>query len=1100
MSTFTFMRLFALLYTFVSIRSIAAAPVAPTVETRHSLSKRPSTFVASAPHFTIYNDKWLTLPSAEELTGYNVFALSFWLLSGPADQAINWAQLTSDQKSSIKSAYNAAGISLIVSAFGSTDEPTTSGADPTATAQSLASWVIAQGLDGVDVDYEDDAAFDKGDGSAEQWLITFTTALRTALPTGQYIISHAPQAPWFAPVPSWGGGGYLLVDQKVGSSIDFYNVQFYNQGASEYTDCTSLLTASSSAWPQTALFQIIASGVAADKLLIGKPGTSADASNGYMDTTTLASCVAQAARQSWSGGVMVWQFPDAGSPWIEAVRGTTFPLSGGASAPAPTSSSTIVRTSTRAPASTSATPTSVRTSTRAPASTSVAPTSTTSTAAASGTPSPNGCNGVAAWTAADAYNGGAKVTFSGHLWIAAWWTEDDSPGDGSGVWTDGADPRLALLSDDLFTGKRVLDVGCNEGWVTCEIAQSWGASHVLGVDIDEVLIRGAWRRRRVAWSLQAPEDIPTVSEGRPSKRARLESSAVPNYFPASFEHTYGPVSIPPYENTRKHIFPHNVSFRTADWVHEDVPEDQSGYDVVIAFSISKWIHLNGGDDAIAHFFRRVYDVLAVRGVFVLETQPWDTYAKARKMDKACVFLLRLSNAFVDAPGQTLQENAKSLKLRPSDFEGILKDIGFGSAQKLGTTGEGLVPSNEPVKPAHFDIERVIRPNILALHPYRCARDDYQSGILLDANENALGHSIPSSSVLPSTVPELDATLNLNLHRYPDPSHDEIKSRLASLASIPDSKHVFLGVGSDEVIDLLMRVCVAPGGKEKILITPPTYGMYAVTAQVNDVGLVKVPLELTGDAGEGGERGRFSVRVDEVKRSIDADPSIKLIFLCSPGNPTGTLIPLSTIREILDYENFKGIVIVDEAYIDFSRPGSSATSLVADYANLCVMQTLSKSYGLAAIRLGVAFAQPPLIQVLTNTKAPYNISTPTAHLAMAALTPPAVALMQSKIRNLLASRAALTLSLAASPFPELGVGKPIGLPDANFIVVPILNKLSRQPDNERAHMVYQTLAETMGVVVRFRGKELGCEGCLRITIGTEEETKTVLAKLEEVLGR
>ena len=120
--------------------------------------------------------------------------------------------------------------------------------------------------------------------------------------------------------------------------------------------------------------------------------------------------------------------------------------------------------------------------------------------------------------------------------------------------------------------------------------------------------------------------------------------------------------------------------------------------------------------------------------------------------------------------------------------------------------------------------------------------------------------------------------------------------------------------------------------------------------------------------------------------------------------------------------------------------------------------------------------------------------------MAALMTPAVALMQSKIRILLASRAALTRSLAATPFPELGVGKPIGLPDANFIVVPILNKVSRQPDNERAHMVYQTLAETMGVVVRFRGKELGCEGCLRITIGTEEETKTVLAKLEEVLGR
>jgi len=165
-----------------------------------------------------------------------------------------------------------------------------------------------------------------------------------------------------------------------------------------------------------------------------------------------------------------------------------------------------------------------------------------------------------------------------------------------------------------------------------------------------------------------------------------------------------------------------------------------------------------------------------------------------------------------------------------------------------------------------------------------------------------------------------------------------------------------------------------------------------------------------------------------------------------------------------------------------------------------MQTLSKSYGLAAIRLGIAFAQPPLIQVLTNTKAPYNISTPTAHLANAALAPSAVALMQSKIKVLLDSRSALMRSLAAPPFPELGVGKPIGASDANFIVVPILSKGSRQPDNERAHVVYQTLAETMGVVVRFRGKEAGCEGCLRITIGTKEEMSTLLAKLEEVLDR
>ena len=291
---------------------------------------------------------------------------------------------------------------------------------------------------------------------------------------------------------------------------------------------------------------------------------------------------------------------------------------------------------------------------------------------------------------------------------------------------------------------------------------------------------------------------------------------------------------------------------------------------------------------------------------------------------------------------------------------------------------GLEPSSTQTRPAHFDIERVIRPNILALHPYRCARDDYSSGILLDANENAHG---PSISLSESKNPQfngdsrayndpdidLDQIYGLDLHRYPDPSHLKIKSLVAEMRGLPSPEHVFLGVGSDEVIDLLVRICVTPG-REKILITPPTYGMYAVCAQVNDVGITRVNLELSADGGEGGDKGRFSLRVDgvrlilvfcprrffnrsteQVKKAIDADPSIKLIFLCSPGNPTGTLISLGSIRAILDYVPFKGIVVVDEAYIDFSEPGSSAATLIAEYANLCVMQTLSKSFGLAAIR-------------------------------------------------------------------------------------------------------------------------------------------------------
>ncbi|KIK55054.1 hypothetical protein GYMLUDRAFT_48265 [Collybiopsis luxurians FD-317 M1] len=404
---------------------------------------------------------------------------------------------------------------------------------------------------------------------------------------------------------------------------------------------------------------------------------------------------------------------------------------------------------------------------------------------------------------------------------------------------------------------------------------------------------------------------------------------------------------------------------------------------------------------------------------------------------------------------------------------------------------GLSPSQKPVKPAHFDIEQVIRPNILDLHPYRCARDDYKEGILLDANENALGHSISEQD-----VPNDDPTLDLDLHRYPDPSHDPIKARIAALRSVSGVDHIFLGVGSDEVIDLLMRVCVAPG-KEKILITPPTYGMYTVCAQVNDVGVVKCPLELSGQAGEGGTKGRFSLRVDEVKKAIDADPSIKLVFLCSPGNPTGTSISLESIKAILDHEKFKGIVIVDEAYIDFAGQESSAVSLVKDYANLCVMQTLSKSFGLAAIRLGIAIAQPPLIQILTNTKAPYNISTPTAHLALSALSPSSLETMKTKVQTLKTSRSALLKSLAA--IAHLGLGSSIGSNEANFVMIPVLSKDGSRPDSVRAQKVYKALAEENGVVVRFRGNEPGCEGCLRITIGSEEENAAVVRKLELVLN-
>jgi histidinol-phosphate aminotransferase len=167
---------------------------------------------------------------------------------------------------------------------------------------------------------------------------------------------------------------------------------------------------------------------------------------------------------------------------------------------------------------------------------------------------------------------------------------------------------------------------------------------------------------------------------------------------------------------------------------------------------------------------------------------------------------------------------------------------------------GLAPSKKPVNPPHFDIEKVIRPNILSLQPYRCARDDYDDGILLDANENSHGHSLSSDS---TNVYDQNL-LDVDLHRYPSPSHDDIKASVAVLRGLGKDKidHVFLGVGSDEIIDMIMRVCVRPGGEEKILLTPPSYGMYTVTAHVNDVGILKCDLET-------GSVGRFELRVDEV---------------------------------------------------------------------------------------------------------------------------------------------------------------------------------------------------------------------------------------------
>ncbi|EJC98494.1 chitinase [Fomitiporia mediterranea MF3/22] len=284
-------------------------------------------FVAGAPQassgakFVIYSDKTVAnvLPDVSQIEGYNVFALSFLLSTGAADQAKGWQSLDAGKRKDLKSAYNKAGIKLMVSAFGATEQPTTSGVDATKTANDMANWVKQYDVDGIDVDYEDLTAMNAGDGKAEAWLATFTKTLRGQLPQGKYIITHAPLPPWFNS-ETYKGGGYVKVNKEVGNMIDWYNLQFYNDN--DYTDCNSLLTSSKT---KTSLFEIAKTGVDQNKLVLGKPATSADASNGFMDTKTLAGCVKQAKGKGWEGGVMVWQYPNANSQWIKDVRGDAFP-------------------------------------------------------------------------------------------------------------------------------------------------------------------------------------------------------------------------------------------------------------------------------------------------------------------------------------------------------------------------------------------------------------------------------------------------------------------------------------------------------------------------------------------------------------------------------------------------------------------------------------------------------------------------------------------------------------------------------------------------------------------------------------------------------
>lgn len=333
---------------------------------------------------------------------------------------------------------------------------------------------------------------------------------------------------------------------------------------------------------------------------------------------------------------------------------------------------------------------------------------------------------------------------------------------------------------------------------------------------------------------------------------------------------------------------------------------------------------------------------------------------------------------------------------------------------------------------------------------------------------------------------------MGLNRYPDPHQHELKQQLINLRNTHvhtkkdlTPENLFVGVGSDEAIDALLRAFCTPG-KDKILTCPPTYGMYAVSAQVNDVEVVKVPLDV--DNG-------FRAQPDKINSALSEDPSIKMVYLCSPGNPTANVVRKEDVKAVLEHPTWNGIVVVDEAYIDFSPEGSSLAEWVAEWPNLVVMQTFSKAFGLAGIRLGAAFTSPEIAKLLNNLKAPYNVSNPTSQLGIQALQPQNLQVMHKHRKQIIRQRDRLLAELPPIP----GVGRFLGGRESNFLLVEMLSEPGGKPSNEIALQVYERLAETRGVVVRFRGKEVGCLGCLRVTVGTEAEVTRFLQEIKTVLG-
>ncbi|MFZ6024619.1 MAG: histidinol-phosphate transaminase [Bacteroidota bacterium] len=345
----------------------------------------------------------------------------------------------------------------------------------------------------------------------------------------------------------------------------------------------------------------------------------------------------------------------------------------------------------------------------------------------------------------------------------------------------------------------------------------------------------------------------------------------------------------------------------------------------------------------------------------------------------------------------------------------------------------------------FNLEQHLRSNIKQLKPYSSARDEFsgEAKVFLDANENSLG-----------------SPLTKWYNRYPDPHQQAVKQKLSTIKGI-GAEHIFLGNGSDECIDILFR-CFCEPGKDNILICPPTYGMYEVSAQINDVEICKVPL-------------LPDFQLDLVHMETLANANTKIIWLCSPNNPTGNSLNRTDIEMVLN--NFNGIVVIDEAYINFAQQKSFVQEL-AEYPNLVVLQTLSKAWGLAGLRLGMAFASQSIIEVMNKVKPPYNISQSTQELVLKALEE--VGQVNDMIKILVDMRRVL-----AEVFESMPTVEKVYSSDANFILVKIAD----------ARKVYEFLL-TKGIVLRDRSNVELCENCLRITIGTEKENTDLIDAMQE----